>query len=175
MTEDDQIGEVRPRKEQRPRVGQEEASDQQWCLRFFAAARRVYEDRREKRDRRIEVERRRDERDQHCGTNEQCDAAPRRPCEAMPRRREEAVLLGDEPDEQETADQHERRPVLVGCRPSGGGAHGDRDYGGDSTKPSRAHAKAWGGDTPFRGAGGFVRRGRWYGSQHARAGYDTAA
>ena len=44
---------------------------------------------------------------------------------------EEAVVLGDESDEEQTGDKHEGGPVLRGRRPGFGGLRGQRGHQGD--------------------------------------------
>jgi hypothetical protein len=76
--------------------------------------RHVQEHRCKEEHRSVEIEDRRHERDEEERGREQEVRAERQPRQPRARRGEEPVTLGDQPDEQQAADEDERGPGLSG-------------------------------------------------------------
>ena len=118
VPEDDEVREVRAGQEQRPGIGQQDAPVEQGGLRLAPAPGRIDQHGREEGHRSVEVQDRR-HRPRSSGPHRR--TAPRRCVRCGPaggrQRRTDAVVVGQQTDEQEPRNQDERGPVLGGSGP----------------------------------------------------------
>jgi hypothetical protein len=98
VSEDDEVGEVRPGQEQGPRVRQQERSIEERRLALAAAPSRVDEHRRQKGDGGIQVEQRRHEADDRDRAHEDYGAGPRRLRQLVPDESEQSVVVCNQTD-----------------------------------------------------------------------------
>ncbi len=145
VAEHDEVGQVRSGQQQRSSVGQQQASVQQRGLSGAPAARCIHQDGRQERDRGVQVQRGAYQADQHGCAGEQDAGAGRHPGGLVAGGREQAVPVGDQPDQQQPGNQNERRPVLGSgrTRRSGISDHGGGRCGAASRRKQKAQC-------PFR-------------------------
>ena len=112
MGEDDQIRQVRAGEEERRAVRDEERAIEERALVALTPARRVEDDRRHEDGSGVEIEHRCDDRLEPEHAGEERDGAARQTLEARTDSSEQTVSLDDGADQQQTRDEHERRPRL---------------------------------------------------------------
>jgi len=112
MTEHDQVGQVRAGKHQRTGVGEEQTAVDQGRLALTSSAGGVDQDGGEEGDRGVEVQDGGDGHDENHGAHIEDHAVASAASQSQARRREQPVFIGDEADEEQAADEDERRPVL---------------------------------------------------------------
>ena len=116
VSEHDQVGQVGAGQEQRPGVGEEEAAVEQRGFALTPASRRIDQDRGEEGHRGVEVQHGRHHRPPWRRPHEQDHAARRRTGQPVAHSGEQAVVIGDQTDQQQPGNEDERRPVLGGRR-----------------------------------------------------------
>lgn len=176
VSENDEVREVRSGKEQGSGVGRHETSIEQRGLVRATGPREVDEDRRQEGNRCVEVEHCRDGRDDHRRSGEHRQVVREQLGEPAAHGFEQAVVVGDEADDQKPRDENEGGPVLGGgrTRPSRIGQRGGkcRRCTEAEKKPSDARARRGDGSTSLGlpTPGGGVSRHRWSCLRRARAG-----
>jgi hypothetical protein len=110
--DDELVGEVRARQQQRGCVRHEDRAVQERALVQPATPGRVDEHRREEHDGRVEVQHRRHRRDEREQRDEERTRRQRRRRDPSARRLEQAVARRDRADQKQPGDEDERRPRL---------------------------------------------------------------
>ena len=106
---------------QRTGVGEQQARIEQGHLSLTSLSGGVDKDRGQKRYRRVQVQHRRDGRDEdHCSAVEK-EPVRRQACEPGAAAANKTILLGDQPDKEQAGYEDERWPILGRSRPSGVG------------------------------------------------------
>ena len=152
VAEDDQVGQVGARQEQRPSIGEEQAAVEQRCFAFATAPRRIDEDRGEESHRSVEIQHRRHHAHHGDGTHEEEHTARSGAGQTVARRGEQAIFVGNQADQEQPGNEDERCPVLgsrgPGCRRvqrSGDQQSGHADAGESPTKQTLTVAASFQG------------------------------
>ena len=144
MAEHDQVRQVRPREQERARIGEKQAAVHQRCLPLAAAAGGVDEHRGQEGDGRVEVEQGRHADHEDDGPSVEGQSAGGGPGQCAAARGEQPVLVGDESDQEQAGDQDERRPILHRSRPGIVRSQDDgRDQGAAAEEGEAPLERAW--------------------------------